>query len=199
MRIFVTIPVKLKNPKTRLSRYFDEDFRKKLVLAMLEDVLSACNGLDVVLISNEKPSIDFDFYFIKDNLSGLTNAVELGNNFAMKKGADATIFIPADVPLVKSTHIKEIIKAGERYNVVVARSSKNGVSAVLRRPPNIVELKFSNKSFIDITKRLNAIGMKPKIINNFNLWLDIDTIEDIKIFMKHGKGTKTYNILKDAL
>ncbi len=202
MRIFAVIPIKLRNPKTRLSRFFNEDIRRKLVLTMLEDVLSACKSVDdinVVIVGNEKPSIDHDFYFIKDDLSGLTHAVSIGNKFAIKKGAEVTIFLPADIPLIKSDDIKEIIECSRESNVVLARSSKDGVSAVLRKPPDVFEIAFSNRSFIDIMRNLRKTGIKAKVVEKFSFWLDIDTIEDVKMFLKYGKGTRTYELLKESM
>ena len=202
MHIFAVIPVKLKNPKTRLSKFFNESFRKELVLSMLDDVLTACSkvdNIDVVVVSNEKPCLDYDFYFVEDNLSGLTQAVNIGNSFAIKKGGEATIFLPADIPLIKSKDLKDIIKYAEENNVVIAKSSKNGVSAILRKPPNIFDVVFSDKSFVDIMKSLKSKGIKTKVLERFSLWLDIDTIEDVKIFLKYGKGTKTYELLKERL
>jgi len=194
MRVFVLLPVKLSEAKTRLSNIFSGEERAELVLCMLEDVLDSLRGLDVVVVSPDdlRKKLDYDFHFILEKEKGLNIAVEQANKYAIDNSADATLFIPADTPLIKKSHVKEILRLGKKHKLIISPSRRCGTGILFRRPPDIIDGRFTNTSFEDHRKEAALRGVKMHIYDSFCLSLDLDTPEDLKEFLLHGRGTRTY-------
>lgn len=194
--MIVTIPVKLKNPKSRLAGFFSLNERRKLVLAMLNDVVEALEGYKIVVITSEK--LNGNFKVIREEKpTGLTKAVKMATDYALSVGEDSTLFIPADVPTVTEDDIENIVKLGDTNNVVISASEDSGITSLFRKPPNIISEKFSSKSFYSFMEEIEKNGIKHATYTSPTISLDIDTIEDVIKFMEIGKGTRTYKILKE--
>jgi 2-phospho-L-lactate guanylyltransferase len=200
MSVFAIIPVsKLSEVKTRLSTIFSRKEREALISCMLEDVLDALDSLDRIVVISPSDlrglKRNFDFILEKEE-KGLNAAVEEANQYAIKHGAKATLFIPADLPLIKKYHINEILKLGRKNPLIISPSRGGGTGILFRKPPDIIEGRFTSTSFADHKKEAEAKGVRMYIYDSFSLSLDIDTPKDVKEFMLHGKGTKTYEFLK---
>ncbi len=204
MRVHAILPVKLQNPKTRLSGALSTGGRKELVVFMLMDVLDALGGLDGVVLVGPRElesrlrGYEFEFVLEKQN-SGLNNAVRLGNDFAIRAGAEATLFVPADTPLLKAEHVDDILKLGERYNAVISPSRRGGTGILFRKPPNIIEERFTNRSFSDHIAEAKRRGVEIYVYDSYALSLDIDIEEDIKEFLIHGTGTRSHEFLSNLM
>lgn len=198
MKVFALIPVnKLSDAKTRLSKKFSGEERAELVMCMLRDVLSSVSGLvEIVIISeddirSELP--EYDFHFIQEEEKrDLDTAVYLATEYAVEKGADATLFIPADIPLINRSHVEHILKLGMMYSVVIAPSKDGGTGVLFRKPPDIIEGKFFRESFAYHIAEAEKIGAKVFVLNSAQLSLDIDTPEDVSEFMAFDSGTRTH-------
>ena len=201
--VYAIIPVnKLGEAKTRLSDILSVEERGELVQCMLADVLMALNGIETIVVSPSKPSDfkDFDFHFVhEEKKEGLNKAVKKATKYAIEKGADSTLFIPADTPLVTGTHIKEIIELGRWHPLIISPSSRGGTGILFRRPPNVLDNKFSTTSFSDFEKEAAKTGIPMHIYDSYSISLDIDVPEDIREFLLHGKGTKTHDFLVRTL
>ncbi len=200
MQVYGIIPVnRLEEAKSRLASALTRRERVQLLLCMLEDVLHAVHGLltpVVVSPSSLKEHLPGEYVLIKEKEKrGLTEAVRLGNAYALERGADATVFLPADVPLIKRHHVKEVLELGRSHPLVVAPARKGGVALVYRRPPDVIPEVFSDRSFIDVQKTAERYGVSLEVYDSFYLSLDLDTPEDIREFMYHGRGTATYEFL----
>lgn len=197
MRTFALIPVKAPaHAKTRLSSYLSGEERAGLVRAMLRDVLRAIEGLvEPVFIGAEEFNID-GVSFVREEGRGLTRAVEKGRNFAVEQGAHATLFVPADTPLIGREHVRDILKLGKRYRLVASPARNGGVSLIYKRPPDILNERFSARSFQDILSLAEQKGVEYHIYDSFYLSLDLDTGEDIREFFYHGRGTHAYSYLE---
>ncbi|MFQ5975756.1 MAG: 2-phospho-L-lactate guanylyltransferase [Candidatus Hydrothermarchaeales archaeon] len=200
---FAIVPVnKLSKAKTRLIGTLTKNQRKELLLHMLEDVLKALDGTcKTIVISSDdlRGNLPDNVIFLDegDRRKGLNGAVKFANRYAVKKGAKATIFVPADMPLVKKDHIEEIIRLGESHPLVISPARYGGTGILYRRPPDIIKERFTKTSFADYKKEAQAEGVKLLVYDSYLLSLDIDKDEDIKEFMLHGEGTATYEFLKD--
>ena len=199
------VPVKdLGEAKSSLSKVFDQVQRRKLVLAMLADVLNAYRGADSLsgfaVVSPDKRVLDFA------RLSGATDIFEggLGLNGALKMatqhllslGATSVLITPGDLPFLKSIDIENIDSmAVGRREVVIAPSKANGTNALLLRPPDVIELKFGGESFpIHLAEAVKA-GVRPHIYRSFTVAFDIDEPGDLIKVETMGLGTKTHDFL----
>ncbi|MEE8357906.1 MAG: 2-phospho-L-lactate guanylyltransferase [Candidatus Hydrothermarchaeales archaeon] len=201
---YAIIPVnKLSKAKTRLIGTLAKEKRGELILHMLEDVLKALDETEcqtiVISSDNLKDNIPRDIIFLDegDRRMGLNRAVKYANQYAIKKGAKATLFIPADTPLIKKRHIEDILKLGEKHPLIISPARHGGTAILYRKPPDIIRERFTKTSYIDYQKEAEAKGLELKVYDSYCLSLDIDKEEDINEFMIHGKGTATYDYLKD--
>lgn len=196
MRVFVLLPVKLSEAKTRLSNIFSGEERAELAFCMLEDVLDSLKRLEVVIISPDdlRGKLDYNFILEKEK-RGLNAAVEQANKYAIDSGADATLFVPADTPLIKKSRVREILRLGKKHKLIISPSRRGGTGILFRRPPDIIDGRFTNTSFEDHRKEAALRGVEMYVYDSFSLSLDIDTPEDVQEFLLHGKGTKTYEFL----
>ncbi len=199
------IPVnELRRAKSRLGGVLSPAQRERLVLAMLEDVLAALRGSGAlpVLVSPEdlRGRVEGEFeMLVEGRRRGLREAVRLGNEHAASLGAEATLFLPADVPLIRRRHVREMLRMGRRYPVVVAPSMKGGISALYRCPPAVIPEVFSDRTFLEVRRCTSERGVELGVYDSFYLALDIDTPEDVREFMYHGAGTRTYEVLEEMV
>jgi 2-phospho-L-lactate guanylyltransferase len=204
MRTFALVPVnRLSEAKTRLSSIFSPEERRELVICMLKDVLDSLEGLKLIIISpGDLREIleDYTFQFIlEEKKQGLNAAVERANRYAIENGAEATLFVPADTPLIKKAHVEDILRLGEEHPLIISPSRRGGTGVLFRRPPDIIDGRFTPTSFSDHRKEASSKGVEMFVYDSFFLSLDIDTPEDAEEFMLHGRGTRTYDFLKKRI
>lgn len=201
--VYALIPVnKLDEAKTRLSSILSVENREGLVLNMLQDVLDSLEGIETVVVSptDIRGILDYDFHFIhEEKKEGLNAAVEKATQYAMEKGAEATLFVPADTPLLTRTHVREIIELGETHPLIISPSSRGGTGILYRRPSSIIDCRFTPTSFYDHEKEARRRGVEMYVYDSFSISLDIDIPEDVKEFLLHGKGTRTHDFLVRVL
>jgi 2-phospho-L-lactate guanylyltransferase len=200
MSTYALVPVKeLNKCKSRLSEHMSPDDRKGLLLAMLEDVLSALS-FPAIVISPEDLSPQLRewpeaHFLLQTEGRDLDNAVKQANAYALKNGAVSTLFVPADMPLITLGEVEKILTLSERHDAVITHASDGGTGILFRRPPDVMESRFTNTSFEDHLKEAEKRGVDMYVHRSFSLSFDIDTLDDLKSFMKLGKGTETYRFL----
>lgn len=203
MITFAIVPVKeLDKAKSRLSEHLKPEIRKGLLLAMLGDVLGALKFLPTIVIS-PKDMMSYlkdsgTFFLLQEGSRDLDTAVKQANAFAVEKGAGATLFVPADMPLITKKEIDDVLRIGTKHKVVITQARDGGTGILYRRPPDVMESRFSNHSFRDHRTESEKRGLNMYVHESFPLSLDIDTVDDVSHFMEHGKGTKTYEYLRKA-
>jgi 2-phospho-L-lactate guanylyltransferase len=70
---------------------------------------------------------------------------------------------------------------------------------MFRRPPWIIDEHFGPNSFLRHKEEALLKKVEMFVYDSYLLSLDIDTPEDAKEFLIHGKGTRTYAYLKTRL
>ncbi|MFQ5801135.1 MAG: 2-phospho-L-lactate guanylyltransferase, partial [Candidatus Hydrothermarchaeales archaeon] len=200
---FAIVPIKeLDKAKSRLSSVFKPEQRNSLLLAMLEDVLSALTDVTSIVISPEELSAhlpdDRTIFLLDRGGKGLNDAVKAANKHAIKMGAFATLFVPADMPLITRQEVVKVLELGKKYNVIITHATDGGTGILYRRPPDVIESRFTKNSFQDHQKEARGKGSTMFVHTSLPLSLDIDTVEDIYRFMELGKGTRTYEHLSSC-
>ncbi|MFQ5800098.1 MAG: 2-phospho-L-lactate guanylyltransferase [Candidatus Hydrothermarchaeales archaeon] len=203
MKTFAIVPVKeLDKAKSRLSSVFKPEERSGLLLAMLGDVLSALTDVTSIVISPEELSLhlpgDRTIFLLDRGGKGLNDAVKAANKHAIKLGASATLFVPADMPLITRQEVEEVLDLGKKYNVIITHATDGGTGILYRRPPDVMESRFTRNSFQDHQKEARRKRITMFVHDSLSLSLDIDTLEDIHRFMERGKGTRTYEFLREC-
>ena len=154
MKIGVIIPVKkFSDSKNRLSSVLTLEEKKELVRCMLFDVCdvliksSYLNGIAIVTSENEilqYENYDKIIHLRESHNTGVNNAVEIGNQYFMKEGFDATIVIPGDIPLIDNQVLDKLFGQVKKNQVIITPSRReDGTNLLFRNPPDICLLYTS--------------------------------------------------------
>jgi len=187
----ILIPVKnLSSAKQRLAAVLDQASRTRLAQAMLDDVLAALHGWknrpQVAVVTGDPYAVEqalkYGFEIIPDRENhGETGAIEMATRVCVERGADSTLVIPADIPLMQSWELKEIMKhAPEAGSVLVPASDGRGTNAAFRRPANLFPLRFGNDSFRPHQAAAQATGKPCVVLNLPGIAVDVDNPSDLE-------------------
>lgn len=199
---FAIIPVsRFSHAKTRLSPKLDIDERENLLKAMLKDVITALNGSveKIVVVSADD---DVLYYTESFNVEPLKEVGDTGLNGGLaqameycSKLCDNVLIVPSDVPLIKNAHIKELIKEGEEFDVVIAPSKGGGTNALLC-PAKGFKTRFGDYSFFRHIDEAKGNNLTYTVFDSFYLSLDVNTAEDLGEIMLHGSETEASKYLR---
>lgn len=187
----ILIPVKHTSAaKQRLADVLDQPSRTKLAQAMLQDVLGALHSWisrpQVTVVTGDPFAASlarqYGFEIIPDpDNPGETGAIEMATRVCVERGADFTLVIPADIPLIQSWEIEEILKhAPAQGSVLVPAGDGRGTNAVLRRPANLFPLRFGNDSFKPHHAAAKATGKPCIVLELPGIAVDVDNPEDLQ-------------------
>ncbi|MBS3815302.1 MAG: 2-phospho-L-lactate guanylyltransferase [Hadesarchaea archaeon] len=205
MNTRMIIPVKnLEEAKTSFSEVLTEEERKKLTLAMLEDVLVTSGKVKEIkqIVVTPDESVrnfveDLGFKSIIEEGIGLNNALRMVIEESIDSGFREVLIMPADVPLLRPEDISNILGLtfGERC-VVMTPSKENGTNALLLRPPNVINLHFGGESFPRHLEEARSKDLNLEVYQSKRLERDIDNPSDLLKVKVMGAGTKTQEFLE---
>lgn len=208
MLVYVIVPVnKIERAKKRLSSEITTEERKELLLCMVRDVLGSLSKIKskirTLMISPDNlRGIAEEYgaeFVLEEDKDDVNRSVEYASLYARERNADATLFLPADMPLVKSEDIEEVLRLGKQYSVVISRTNDNGTGILFRRPPDIIPTFFGKNSFSSHREYAEKRGASMAVIDRESLSFDIDEREDIynkEMFKKFGRDKLTYKFVK---
>jgi 2-phospho-L-lactate/phosphoenolpyruvate guanylyltransferase len=212
LKIFAIVPVKrFERGKSRLASMLDVVKRVKLCELLLDDTLITLHKAyvisEVIVISSDsrarRISDKHGARFLKENEEGGVNkAVAIADNYCNKAGADATIVIPQDLPLLAPCDINMICESGKGYNKYVAICPSlryDGSNALLRRPCMLIGTYYDNNSFDMHVKAAKEIGANLKIILSRRIMTDLDTIEDAENLMNEPTTARSVLYLRSQV
>jgi 2-phospho-L-lactate guanylyltransferase len=200
-KTFAVIPVsKFTNAKTRLSPKLNPLERENLLKAMLKDVIGVLNGLvdNIIVISSDEDVLNFvnglgvetlKEQGVTDLNGALTQAIQHCSNHC-----NNVFIVPSDVPLIKKSHVKEMLDRTKEFDMIIAPSKGGGTNALLC--PTSFCVKFGDYSFFEHIGEAKLRGFNYSVYDSFYLSLDVNTGEDLGEIMLHGKGTKARDYLK---
>jgi 2-phospho-L-lactate guanylyltransferase len=187
----ILVPVKnLSGAKQRLASLLDQKLRTELAQAMLHDVLSAVaawtNRPDVAVVSSDpfavKLARGYDFEVITDPANpGETGAIEMATQICVERGIASTLVIPADIPLMQSWELEEILKqAPAAGSVLVPAADGRGTNAAYRSPAALFPLRFGNDSFKPHHAAAQATNKPCVVLHLPGIAVDVDSPEDLQ-------------------
>ena len=157
---------------------------------MLHDVLTTLhnwgNRPQVAVVTSDPFAInlaeEYKFEVIPDpNNPGETGAIEMATRACIERGADSTLVIPADIPLIQTWELDEILKhAPAEGSVLVPAADGRGTNAAFRRPANLFPLRFGNDSFKPHHAAAQATGKPCIVLNLPGIAVDIDNPADLQ-------------------
>ncbi|MGH2774377.1 MAG: 2-phospho-L-lactate guanylyltransferase [Actinomycetota bacterium] len=187
------LPVKrLDRAKGRLSGWFDPDERAALALALFEDALDLCSSTPwlrwwVVSDDDEVLTIAADrgLGTIKDEGTGLNDALKLAIKDVVNDGADSVTVIPSDVPLAYEEDVRDLVDTGATSDIVVVPSDDDGgTNGLYLAPPDLLEPRFGSASLKAHVDAASDRHLRCSILALPRLALDIDTIRDVEAFLE---------------
>lgn len=205
----ILVPVKnLDAAKQRLELVLSQPQRTSLARTMLKDVCAAladCPGKPPVALVTSYPfavslARHYGFQVIPDaDNQGETAAIEMATAEAQRRGAEFTMVIPGDIPLVTGDEIARVLKAAPKEgSVLVTAADGRGTNAVLRRPAALFPLKFGNDSFLPHHAAAQATGKECVILDELpGIALDIDRPADLAQVLGFPMRTRSQRLLCD--
>jgi 2-phospho-L-lactate/phosphoenolpyruvate guanylyltransferase len=209
----ILVPVKnTSSAKQRLASVLDQPARTALAQAMLHDVLGTLYGwptrrkenrpLVAVVTSDPfalKLATEYGFDIIPDpDNPGETGAIEMATRVCVERGADSTLVIPADIPLIEAWEFDEILsQAPAEGSVLVPASDGRGTNAVFRRPANLFPLRFGNDSFKPHYAAAQATGKPCIVLKLPGIAVDVDNPEDLQQLMSLPGETRAQRLLRE--
>lgn len=186
----ILIPVKdLRGAKQRLGEVLPQEQRTQLAEAMLADVVEAVVGWKqhppVALVTSYAPAVELarqcGFEVIEEAENpGETGAIAMATRVAIERGARETFVFPGDMPLLTSGELAAVYAAAPAQGVVLVPSADHrGSNAVLRRPADLIPLRFGNDSFGPHLAAARAAGKDVVVLESEGIGLDIDTPADL--------------------
>jgi len=208
--IWAVVPVKdTRMAKQRLGDALSDELRRRLALAMLEDVLLALAaspglaGIAVVTLDSSASTLASRFgarILVNGARDGITGAVTAAAEVLGAEGHTAVLAIPGDVPLITPREVGAILAAHVRQPdfVIVPSHDGRGSNAILCAPPGCVALKYGDDSFLLHLQAARRAEIEPRVLRLPGIALDIDHPRDLAAFLQIESATRTRALLDEV-
>jgi 2-phospho-L-lactate/phosphoenolpyruvate guanylyltransferase len=185
----VLVPVKSTGAKSRLSQVLSEKERREFVVLLLLELLAELRK--AALIGNSRViSSDGRILGLAASKGALPvrETADAGVNEAVLEGiksaeeAAAFLVLPADLPLITSSHILHLLRMGSSgLSVVLAPSlGFNGTNALVFSPRDGLELSYDRDSFWNHLRSAARCGISTGVCSTKEVMFDVDTPSDLR-------------------
>ena len=193
MSLWAIIPVKpLRRGKSRSSGVLSEDERALLNYTMLTSTLKVLVDVseidEILVVSRDQAALSLAReYHAKtlqeDGNPGLNTALKRACIVAQAYNAGGVLILPADLPLLTTVDIHELIQFTNKPPVVVIAPDRRleGTNALLMSPPGLIELSYGAGSFEKHLEQAHKHGVRVEVVSQFSLGLDLDLPEDLEL------------------
>jgi 2-phospho-L-lactate/phosphoenolpyruvate guanylyltransferase len=212
MKIFALVPVKrFESSKSRLSSVLNVVERKELSELLLTNTLSVLTEAsaisEIVIVSSDEVAIEIarrnGAQVLRESKDdGVNAAIARADDYSFENGAEATLVIPQDLPLLAAADVNMICRKAEspdRCLVVCPSIRYDGSNALLRKPSRLLKTSYDEDSFNAHIRAATKVGIPIKVFLSKRMMLDLDTTEDIKILMSQGIKSLPLVYLKSKL
>ena len=177
------VPVKgLAGAKTRLAPLLSAEERARLVVEMLDGVLTACreaSAIDGTLLVTPDPALARDgASLLVDAGTGHADAVALA--LADPRAAGGALVVMADCPLVTAESLDAL--AASARPLALARARDGGVNALALQEVDGFRPRFGIPAGTTVAEA-RAAGYDPVVLDDPRLALDVDRPEDYELLL----------------
>lgn len=198
LTMFIVIPIKpFGQVKTRLSPVLSLSDRIDLSRHLLRRTIQIAGRAGEVVVISRDASVrrlakQAGAWALVESGTSLNQALQQAAEWVLTRGAEVTLIVPGDLPLLRLTDLVEIIEAGRQGpSVVIAPCRRNeGTNALLLRPPNLIKFAFGPGSFERHRQAARAIGVEPIIYRSPTIALDLDLPEDLDVKTLNGLSSR---------
>ena len=204
MGVCAVVPVKeLDRAKERLAPVLPPERRRALMLAMLEDVLTALaatpglDGLAVVTVdaAAQRLATRYGARVIEIGArDGHSGAVAAAARLLAAEGCPGILTVPGDIPLVTPAELTQLLAAHRptpAFTIAPSRDER-GSNAIICSPPDAVPFRFGEDSFFPHLRAAEACGIRPTVLRLPGIALDVDTPEDLAAFALVPSATRAH-------
>ncbi len=211
MKATAVLPVKhFDDAKQRLAAGLDPEKRRRLMAAMVEDVLEAlpqARSVERTIVVTSDPgaqelATDCGAEVIPDPAdAGHIQAALAGVARAEVEGAECVVLLPGDCPLLDPRELDSLL-AGlpTPYVGVVPDRHGTGTNALVLNPPSAIVPAFGEGSCARHVELARAAGVAYGVEEVASLGLDLDTPADIialtrELAARPGRARRTAKVL----
>jgi 2-phospho-L-lactate guanylyltransferase len=207
MGVWAVVPVKeLDRAKERLAPVLSPERRRALMLAMLEDVMTALaatsglGGLAVVTVDAAARTLTEHYGACIIEMGardGHSGAVAAAARLLAAEGCHGMLTVPGDIPLVTPAEITQLLAAhrpAPAFTIAPSRDER-GSNAIICSPPDAVPLRFGEDSFLPHLRAAEACGIRPTVLRLPGIALDVDTPEDLAALTLVPSATRAHALL----
>lgn len=196
MSTWVIIPLKpLNRAKSRLATVLTPDQRRQLAESMFRHVLETVRAVPQVIgtlvISRDSKALsiarEYDAKTIQETgTPELNSALTRATQVVAGWGVDSLLILPADLPLVTTEDIVNMITLGRGMPSVVLATDQHqdGTNALFMRPPGIIPYAFGPGSFQRHQMFAHEANINAKTYFSERLALDIDVSNDLDTYRR---------------
>jgi 2-phospho-L-lactate guanylyltransferase len=188
------VPVKrLDEAKSRLNGHVEAGERAALVTTMLRSVLDALAGSGVVadrlVVSPDPVALALARVAgarpLRQDGDGLNRALEAAR--ASVPSAVTLLIVPADLPMLRSEEVAEMVALTGRAPVVIAPDrERRGTNALALAPGARLPFRFGPESFRRHQAEAMAAGLATLVYDAPGTALDLDTPADLAELRRLG-------------
>jgi 2-phospho-L-lactate guanylyltransferase len=191
MKIWAIVPVKrLSAAKSRLAPALPLRRRRELVCSLLARTLIAlrdADGIEGTIVAGRdrtvaKIAAEFGAVFIRDHeRDGLNRALARAQKEAVRRGAEAVLVLPADLPFLTSADVARALpRSGKNPQLTIAPDrTEHGTNLLLMAPPQLIRFSFGERSFRRHVLAARRAGARIKVIRRPSLAQDLDCPADL--------------------
>ncbi len=207
--IAAIVPAKaLDEAKTRLAAVLSEEERRRLALAMLEDVLAALacvSRLDTVWVVSPDDEVlelarrsGVEAIAEPESVRGLHGALIHAQDVMSPRSPDAVLVVLADVPAVSAGDVDRVLDTlGSDSGAVICPSSAGGTSVLALRPAGAIPFRFGPGSSALHQEEATTRGVPMQVLNIESLARDIDEPGDLLYILRNPRETATRRLLSE--
>lgn len=196
--------------KQRLAGSIDEAVRLELVAAMLADVLEAIGESRMVkgtIVVTGEPAAaalarEAGAEVVEDPAdTSHSEAAVIGVRRAVQMGADCTVLLPGDCPLLEPRELDHLLTGlPDPFVAIVPDRHGTGTNALALVPPGVIRPAFGEGSCERHRIIARDAGVPHTVEEVSTLSLDLDTPADIvalatTLDLKGGRATNTARVL----
>jgi 2-phospho-L-lactate guanylyltransferase len=170
----VLVPLKTRDPKSRLAAAISADERADLMRTLLERVVAAVHeaGVERVTVVSAEPVDGYEVWL--DRGLAWNDALETAAAEIVR--ASLVAIVSADLPFLRADEVEELLAATPERGLAIARAMDGGTNAVAMRPPGLVGTRFGEPG----SAALHAgLGVPAVVLDLPGLAFDVDTPEDL--------------------
>jgi 2-phospho-L-lactate/phosphoenolpyruvate guanylyltransferase len=201
LKLFAIIPAKkFESSKSRMAQFLSVEERVKLSQLLLDQTIKTLKKTTtlskiIVVSIDKRAQIAAEMQnisFLKETVeNGVNAAVSIADCYCTKFGADATIVVPQDLPLLVPRDVDmmyDIAIKHEKCLLICPSLGYDGSNLLVRKPPLVLAKTHydnGNSYYSHITSAMEA-GAYVRIIFSERVMKDLDTIEDAKSLVSQG-------------